>query len=146
MLNVTSLRRMKVHCYGCFPFSVSAEGIYLKYTATCGILRTWEYSVEQCCRVIIALHFSSHFLVFWSSVVIWYGRIPILRKWCAWVVIKLSYRNLCLRWISNHGLWMSSQQTQHLQPQCAALLTLELLTCAWKYHNLERELSSVAEF
>lgn len=89
---------------------------------------------------------SPHFLVFGSSVVIWYGRIPLLRKWCTWVITKLSYRNLYLRRISNHILWMSIQQTQHLQSQCAALHTLELLTCAWKYHNLDRELSSVAEF
>lgn len=119
-------------CCGCFLFSVSAKWIYLKYTATCGILRTLEYPVEQCCKVIIALHFFPTFLIFWSSVVVFCGRIPSLRKWCAWVVIKLSYRNLCLRWIWIHRLWMSSQQTQHLQPQCAALPTLELLTCAWK--------------
>lgn len=57
MLNDTLLKRMKANCGGCFPFSGPAKGIYLKYAAMCGILRTWAYPVEQCCRIIIALHF-----------------------------------------------------------------------------------------
>jgi hypothetical protein len=41
---------------------ICKRNLYLKYMATCRILRAWEYSLEQCCRVIIALYFFSTFL------------------------------------------------------------------------------------
>lgn len=44
---------------------ICKRNLYLKYTAMCGILRTWDYSLEQCCRIIIALHLFPTVLSIW---------------------------------------------------------------------------------